>query len=134
MGSDGHWAGEVDYLNFDLDIGQGSGRKYPMTARSPTGGEVHAEMRFPFVKGVLESKLKDIELVLYTSGGTRRRINSPEEQTVQDFGRALFDALISSEVRSCYDVACARQSGRARDCASGFTSTPRNWHHSRGSS
>ncbi len=105
MGSDGHWAGEVDYLNFDLDIGQGSGRKYPMTARSPTGGEVHAEMRFPFVKGVLESKLKDIELVLYTSGGTRRRINSPEEQTVQDFGRALFDALISSEVRSCYDVA-----------------------------
>lgn len=100
-----HGTSDLNYIDFDVEVAQGSGRKYPVTVRSPASGEAHAEMRFPYVKGVLDSKLKDLELALYTSGGTHRRINAPAEQTVQDFGRSLFDALLPGEVRSCYEVA-----------------------------
>ena len=41
---------------------------------------------------------------LLRSGGGRRRVLSHEEQTVQDFGKDLFNALVGGEVRSRFDV------------------------------
>jgi hypothetical protein len=37
------------YLNFELEIGHGDGREYPVAVRAP-GGETRATMRFPFDK------------------------------------------------------------------------------------
>jgi hypothetical protein len=37
------------YLNFELEIGHGDGREYPVAVRAP-GGEARATMRFPFDK------------------------------------------------------------------------------------
>lgn len=102
MDSASHWTSRLDYIDLDLEVGPGSGRRYPVKARSLTAGEAQDVMRFPFVSGVLEGKLKDLELALYTSGGRRRRIDSSQEQIVRDFGRDLFDALFTGEVRDLY--------------------------------
>ncbi len=101
MDADGDRTSNAGYLDFDLEVGQGSGRRYPVLARSPVG-EAREDMRFPFTQAALENRLLSLELALYSSGGTRRRINAPEEQTVQDFGRALFDALFVGDVRGLY--------------------------------
>ena len=61
-------------------------------------------MRFPFDEWELRDKLRDVEVALLRSGGTRRRIGTPEEQTIQGFGRALFEALLVGEVGTHYRV------------------------------
>ena len=94
----------MNYLDFELEIGAGSGREYPVVVLHSAGGEARETMRFPFDELALESHLKDLQIALLRSGGKRRQILSPEEQTVQNFGRALFNALFTGEVRSRYEV------------------------------
>src|SRR5215218_4470837 len=55
----------------------------------------------------------DFELEI-RSGGTRRRISSPEEHTVQDFGRGLFESLLVGDVRTRYEMSLseARRQGK----------------------
>jgi CHAT domain-containing protein len=59
--------------------------------RSPAG-ETRATLHFPFDKQQLETRLEGLA----------------EGLAVQDFGKALFDALISGEARSLYDVSLAK--------------------------
>ena len=92
------------YLDFELEIGPGSGREYPVAVVRSPAGEARETMRFPYDALALESRLKDLQIALLRSGGKRRQVLSLEEQTVQDFGRDLFNALLSGEVRSRYDV------------------------------
>jgi len=61
-------------------------------------------MCFPFDELVLQNQLLALQNVLLRSGGRRRLILSPGEKAVQDFGRALFDALFIGEVRNRYAV------------------------------
>src|SRR5215208_7734669 len=89
-----------DYLDFDLEISGGSARNYSVAVRSPAG-EAQEEMRFPFDERQLRDKLKDLEIALLRSGGTRRSL-STEEQTVQEFGRSLFEAVLVGKVGTCY--------------------------------
>ena len=96
------------YLDFDLEIGLGQGREYPVAVLRSPAGEARETMRFPFDELQLESRLKDLQIALLRSGGKRRRILSPEEQAVQAFGGALFNALFTGEVRSRYDVSQER--------------------------
>ncbi|MBN1877349.1 MAG: SUMF1/EgtB/PvdO family nonheme iron enzyme [Anaerolineae bacterium] len=93
----------MEYLDFELEINPGSGRMYPVVARSP-GGEARATMYFPFSELELQNQLLTLENALLRSGGTLRRVLSPELQAVRDFGRELFDALLSSEIRGRYEV------------------------------
>src|SRR5262245_26415465 len=104
---------EMSYLDFELEIGIGHGRDYPVAVRSPAG-EAHAIMRFPYDELALASRLKDLQIALLRSSGRRRYMLQPEEQTVQDFGRDLFDALLTGEIRNRYDVSQlqAAQKGR----------------------
>jgi hypothetical protein len=98
IGSD---AGNLrSYLDFDLEIGEGTGPKYPVSVRSPAG-EAQEEMSFPFADRELGKKLEDLEVALIRSGGRRRRI-SPQEQTVRDFGKRMFEALLVGDVRTRY--------------------------------
>lgn len=102
------------YLDFELEIGLGRGREYPVEVVNSPAGEAHETMRFPYDELVLESRLKDLQIALLRSGGERRRMPSPEELAVQEFGQSLFDALLSGEVRSRYDVSLreAAQQGK----------------------
>ena len=94
----------LTYLDFDLEIGPGQGREYPVAVLRSPAGEARETMRFPFDDLQLESRLKDLQIALLRSGGKRRQILSPEEQAVQAFGAELFNALFTGEVRSRYDV------------------------------
>jgi len=94
----------MDYIDFELEIGSGSGREYPVAVIRSPAGEARETMRFPFGDLELQNKLQALQIALLRSGGQRRQSLSPEQQTVQDFGRALFDALLPGEVRVRYDV------------------------------
>lgn len=89
-----------DYLDFDVEIREGDPQGYFVAVHSPAG-EAEEQMRFPFDKRQLRDRLKDLEIALLRSGGTRRSLSS-EEQTVQDFGRSLFEALLVGKVGTCY--------------------------------
>jgi tetratricopeptide (TPR) repeat protein len=89
-----------DYLDFELEIREGESRGYAVAVHSPAG-EAQEEMSFPFDERQLRDKLKDLEIALLRSGGTRRSL-STEERTVQEFGRRLFEAVLVGKVGTCY--------------------------------
>jgi formylglycine-generating enzyme required for sulfatase activity len=93
----------MDYLDFEIEIGTGSGRDYPVSVRTPEG-DARRTMRFPFDELALDNRLKDLQIALLRSGGKRRKMLSAEEQAVQDFGRDLFNALLADDVRTRYDL------------------------------
>src|SRR5919112_6488379 len=86
-----------EYIDFELEIRKGTRRKYTVCVRSPEG-EAQEEMRFPFDKGELKDKLKDLETAVLRSGRKRRRIRTPEVQAVQNFGQSLFLAPLGGEL------------------------------------
>ncbi len=94
----------MTYLDFELEISAGVGLEYPVRVVHSPAGEARATMRFPFDTLALENRLKDLQIALLRSGGKTRKMPLPEEQAVQDFGRALFDALFIGEVRTRYDM------------------------------
>jgi hypothetical protein len=97
----------VEYLNFDLEIGPRSEDRYPVGARSEAG-EVRHWMRFPLDGLALENVLLRVQNALLRTGNVRRGMGTPEEQVVQSFGRALFEALLVEDVRRLYDASAAR--------------------------
>ena len=99
---------QIDYLDFELDIDAGSGREYPVRVINSPAGQARETMYFPFDELALENNLLKLQNALLRSGGQRRQSLSPELQAVQDFGRALFDALLIGEVRGRYDVSQER--------------------------
>src|SRR5262245_12006315 len=62
-------------------------------------------MRLPFGELEIKAYLKDLKIALLRPAEQRRGVRThEEEQAVQQFGQALFEALLSGEARSCYDV------------------------------
>jgi len=93
----------MDYDNFEIEVELATGREFEVSVRS-RAGEASQTMRFPYDQLALDNRLKDLQIALLRSGGRTRRLNSPEEQAVQNFGTDLFNALIANEVRNRYDV------------------------------
>ena len=100
-----------EYHDFELDIGIGHGREYPVAVRRSPAGEARAKMRFPFDEQQLAGRLKDLQIALLRSGGRRRRALTPEQEDVRNFGASLFDALMAGDVRSLYDISQERTIG-----------------------
>lgn len=94
----------MTYLDFELEISAGAGREFPVRVVHSPAGEARETMLFPFDTLALENRLKDLQIALLRSGGKTRKMPLPEEQAVQDFGRALFEALFIGEVRTRYDM------------------------------
>ena len=97
----------LTYEIFELEISSIRRNQYHSSVIG-SAGEARAAFQLPFSGGELELRLKDLEIALLRSSGVRRQILRPEEQTVQNFGRELFDALITGEIRSRYDVSQER--------------------------
>jgi len=104
----------MEYLDFELEIGEGKGNEYPVRVIHSPAGEAREMMRFPFDRLALENRLKDLRIALLRFGGKLRRVLLPEEQAVQEFGSALFKALFTGEVRSRYDVSLSEVSHQAK--------------------
>jgi len=104
MQSDNAGSDNSTYLDFELEIGMRTGSIYPVCVIHSPAGETRESMHFPFTELELEAYLKDLEIALLRSGGTFRKVLSDEEVAVQNFGQALFDALLTGDIRSLYDV------------------------------
>lgn len=98
-------ARDLDYPDCELEVSPGQDRKYPVAVIRSPAGEAHETMCFPFDELALENRLQVLQIALLRSGGKRRQIPSPEEQTVQGFGQALFDALlVAARFEACCQV------------------------------
>ena len=91
------------YLDFEIDVrtDDASGGYTVAVVNSPAGEE-RAAVFLPFGELELKNRLLELQNALLRSGGARRRALTSHEQTVQNFGRELFDFLLPGEVRSLY--------------------------------
>jgi hypothetical protein len=107
------WASRIEYVDFDLEISSGAWPSYSVVARWERR-VAKATMEFPDTPLAFENKRLKVENVVLNAMGQRRRVNTPDQQVVQEFGRTLFDALLTGSVRSSYEVClqAARQQGK----------------------
>src|SRR5215210_6259809 len=91
-----------DYIDFSLEIREGDDRNRYVIAASSPEGEVQEQTRLPFDAWELKDKLNEVEVALLRSMGLRRRIGTPEEETIRAFGRALFETLFVGDVDAYY--------------------------------
>lgn len=98
----------LEYLDFDLEIGLGDGRVYPVAVLDSPSGETRGVMQWPYDEIKLHLQLVELENVLLRSATTRRVASTESEQTVEKFGSTLFNALFTDEVRNRYEVSLER--------------------------
>lgn len=89
------------YVDFAIEVGTSASRSFPVTVRS-SAGEAKVTMAFPFNKAALEKRLLEVENAMLRSGGGRRIAPTERQQCVQDFGQALFEALLAGDARRLY--------------------------------
>ena len=105
MSSDNSNRTALTYLDFELEVEKGNGRRYLVKVIESPAGQAQEVMRFPFNDAALENHLQALQIALLRSASRNRRLYlSEEEQKVQRFGQALFDALFTGEVRIRYAV------------------------------
>jgi hypothetical protein len=113
----------MDYLDFDIRIEPGDGRRYPVRVeQAPDEARPRAAMEFPFDEDTLRDHLDKLKDALSRSESTvvRRKAfrdmqEEPEEHiSVRAFGNVLFEAAFPDEIRACYKSSLekARASGK----------------------
>jgi hypothetical protein len=90
------------YLDFELEMREGNATGYDVVVVKSPAGETRTAVTFPFGELELKNHLQALQIALLRSGGNRRRILTPEEQTVKTFGQALFDMVMTGTVGSLY--------------------------------
>jgi hypothetical protein len=88
----------MEAVDVELEITSGGHATYLVVARSPSG-EAMATMRLPFDEEEIESRLQALQTTLLLSTAKTRRVVSEVEQPVRQFGAALFESLITGDVR-----------------------------------
>src|SRR5579863_2731979 len=83
---------QMDYFDFELEIGTASASAYPVTVIRSPAGEAHETLHLPFDDQALSTQLASVQQALTGSG----------EQTIQGFGQALFGALFTGQIRDLY--------------------------------
>ncbi|MCB9151011.1 MAG: SUMF1/EgtB/PvdO family nonheme iron enzyme [Caldilineaceae bacterium] len=92
----------IEYLDFELEIGTGDGRTYPLAVLHSPAGHARAHFDFGLSQLEVENRLLTLQNALLRSGGERRTVLSREERTVRDFGQNLFNTLFQNEIRSLF--------------------------------
>ena len=98
----------MDYLDFELEVRPLGGRQYELVVIKSPAGEARERVTFPLDTLQLNDSLKDVEIALLRSSKVRRKALTEEEQSVQNFGRHLFDFLLPSELRGLYRTSLNR--------------------------
>lgn len=95
--------GQPEYLEVEIRVSRLHGREYQIDVDSPAG-EAHAIMSLPFDEASLENQLLKLENARLRSGNLTRHSNQDSETTARSFGRALFEALFTGDIRTRYDM------------------------------
>ena len=108
----------LQYLDFDLDIGEGSGREYRVNARS-SAGEARAIMRFPYDELALGEPAERPADRTLESGATQ-----PPNTSAGTKGRTRLRVPYSrhcsvERYSTVTTSACSRPGARAKGCVSG---------------
>jgi hypothetical protein len=100
----------LSYLDFDIEILAlpNAENRYVVSVLHSPAGEIRQVIQFPFSDIELDSQLKDVKIALLKSTGGHRLAPSPEETVAKDFGKALFNSVMSGEIRALYDSSQAR--------------------------
>jgi Tol biopolymer transport system component len=104
---------DLDYLDFELEVSPDPSSGYRVTVLRSPAGEATGSMRLPFDSLALQNRLQALQIALLRSGGTRRRVDSPEVETVRRFGEELFRALFSGDILGRLEV--SRSEARQRE-------------------
>lgn len=104
----------MDYLDFELEIGERLGFEYPVQVMHSPAGEARGIMRFPFDQLAMKNYLKELQIALLPS--KLCRVLLPEQTIVKQFGGMLFKVLFAGELLSCYDVSLSE----ANHCEKGL--------------
>lgn len=75
----------LDYLDFELEIGQPTGQAYPLAVLNSPAGSARTVMQWSLGELALGNRLKDVQIALLGSGGRRRTLLTPAEAAVQRF-------------------------------------------------
>lgn len=86
-----------DYLDFDLEIVAEDGAYTARVLASPKG-EAEARIALPFD----DQGLENVVLKLSRTRSGVRRLGSPQQAVARDFGTALYDAVFTGEVGTCF--------------------------------
>ena len=89
--------GNIEYKDFEISIEKRGRKRYHAKVLRSLCGEPNIEFKLPFSNEGLENFILKI-------GSPRkgiRRINTPEMQTIRDFGTKLFDSIFADDVRAC---------------------------------
>ena len=89
--------GSIQYKDFELSIEKRGGQRYHAKVLRSLCGEPDIDFKLPFSKLELENFI----LRIGSARRSMRRINSPEMQTVRDFGGRLFESIFTGDMRSC---------------------------------
>ncbi len=92
----------IQYLDFDLEMGRGDGRTYPLAVLHSPAGNVRGHFNLALGQLELANRLLALQNALLRSGGARRKAPTRDEQTVRDFGQELFNSLFQADVRSLF--------------------------------
>lgn len=84
-------------VDFEIDVAASGERGYPVTVRSPSGGEATALMRLETEMRVLAARVP--EAVVASSAAVRRGL-SGQEQPVRELGSRMYRALVTEDVHS----------------------------------
>jgi CHAT domain len=95
----------VEYLDFEIEIGQGEGRFFPVEVIRSPAGERRGRMRFPFTELELENNLLKLQNALLSGqAGTRRGSSGPLEAPIERFGGELYEALFNDDIQTCFEL------------------------------
>jgi len=102
----------LDFLDFELEITSDEGGRYTVAVVRSPAGEARGSFDLPFSSLEMENYILSLQNALLRAGNQRRRLLTPEAETVQEFGELLFDALFSDEIKSLYAVSRREASRR----------------------
>lgn len=95
---------KIGFLNFELRIGSGKGKEYPVWVVHSPAGEASGRFIRPFSPGQLRGIKTIIELAMLRSRERTRAALAQELKRIRKFGGNLFDALFEDDIRSCYEA------------------------------
>jgi CHAT domain len=88
----------VDYLDFEVEIGPGTGGHQTVTVLRSPAGEATESIRFALDSLALENRLQALQIALLRSAGSWRRIDSAEARAVQRLGQELWSSLFAGDI------------------------------------